>query len=85
MDDAIRTLIGRKLRDGRLPLEKVSRCWGGPSDGEVCCDVCDKSITKQQIMLECIASRSDRKPIHFHIRCFELWTDEKRQVYQRTA
>ena len=85
MDDVIRTLIQRKLRDGRLPLNGVSRVWGGPSDGDVCCDVCDKTITKQQIVLEGIASLSDKKPIHFHIRCFELWTNESHQLHERTA
>ena len=87
MDDTIRTLIGRKLRDGRLPLNGVSRVWGVPSAGDVCFDVCDRTITKQQFVLAGIASLSDKKrnPIHFHIRCFELWTNEKHQLQERTA
>ena len=83
MDDAIRTLIRRKLRDGRLPLSSLSRFWGGPADGEVC-DVCDKPITKQQLVLQGIASL-DKKPILFHILCFELWNDERHQPHARTA
>ena len=83
MDDAIRTLIRRKLRDGRLPFTSVSRFWGGPADGEVC-DVCEKPITKQQLVLEGIASL-DKKQIHFHVLCFELWNDERRQTRERTA
>ena len=84
MDESIRTLIRRKLRDGRLPLASISRFWGGPADGEIC-DVCDRPITKQQLVLEGIGSlRSDKKPIHFHLRCFELWNDE-RQSRERTA
>jgi hypothetical protein len=76
MDDAIGTLIRRKLRDGRLPLGNLSRVWRGRSEDDVCCAVCDEPITKQQIVLEGIVSLSDKppKPIHFHIRCFELWT-----------
>jgi len=84
VDDAIRTLIRRKLRDGRLPLNSVSRFWGGPADGEIC-DVCDKPITKQQLVLEGIASLRDKRPIHFDVLCFELWSHERRQPRERTA
>ena len=84
MDDAIRTLIRRKLRDGRLPLNSVSRFWGAPADDEIC-DVCDKPITKEHLVLQGIASLSDKKPIHFHILCFELWNDERHQPRARTA
>ena len=83
MDDAIRTLIRRKLRDGHLPFTSVSRFWGAPADGEVC-DVCDKSITKQQLVLEGMAS-PNKKLIHFHVLCFELWNDERRQPHEQTA
>jgi hypothetical protein len=83
MDDAIRTLIRRKLHDGRLPLNSLSRFWGGPADGEVC-DVCDKPITKQQLVLQGIASL-DKKPILFHVLCFELWNDERHQPHAQTA
>jgi hypothetical protein len=89
MDDATRTLIRRKLRDGRLPHYSIPRVWGGPSDGEVC-NACDKPITKQQFMLEGIAStlsdtREDKKPIQFHVTCFELWNDERRKPREMTA
>ena len=89
MDDAIRTLIRRKLRDGRLPHDSIPRVWGCPADGEVC-DVCDKPITKQQLVLEGIASTlsdtpKDKKPIQFHLTCFELWNDERRRPSEMTA
>mgnify|MGYP001179495677 CR=1 FL=1 len=83
MDDAIRTLIRRKLRDGRLPLNSLSRFWGAPADGEVC-DVCDKPITKEQLVLQGFASL-DKKPILFHVLCFELWNDERHLPRERTA
>ena len=85
MDDAIRALIRRKLHDGRLPLNSVSRFWGGPADGEVC-DVCDKPITKQQLVLEGIGTLgNNKKPIHFHLLCFELWNDERCQPHSLMA
>ena len=48
MDEAIRTLIRRKLHDGRLPLNSLSRCWGGPADGEVC-DVALSGVDEQSV------------------------------------
>jgi hypothetical protein len=47
--------------------------------------VCDKPITKQQLVLEGIASLSDKRPIHFDVLCFELWSHERRQPRERTA
>jgi hypothetical protein len=60
----------------------MPRFWGGPADGEVC-DACDKPITKQQLVMEGIASAlSDRpkeeKPIQFHVTCFHIWDTERR-------
>ncbi len=80
MDGAIRALIRliqQKLRDGRLPRNSTPRFWGGPADGEIC-DACDEPITKQQVIMEGIASRlSDKQPIQFHVRCFQFWDTER--------
>lgn len=52
--------------------------WDGPADGEIC-NACDKPITKQQLITEGIASTlSDKKPIQFHVRCFQFWDTERR-------
>jgi hypothetical protein len=80
--DTLRLLIRDKLKDGRLPLNSMPRFWGGPADGEVC-DACDQLITKQQLVMEGIASTlSDRpkekKPIQFHVTCFQIWDVERR-------
>ena len=78
MDEAIRILIREKLRDGRLPYDSMPRFWGGPADGEVC-DACEKPITKQQLVMEGIASTlSDKQPIQFHVGCFQIWDAERR-------
>jgi hypothetical protein len=82
MDEAIRILIRAKLIDGRLPYNSMPRFWGGPADGEVC-DACDKPITKQQLVMEGIASTlsdrpKDKKPIQFHVTCFQIWDIERR-------
>ena len=76
--EALRLLIRQKLQDGRLPLNSMPRFWGGPADGEVC-DACDKPITKEQLVMEGIASTlRDKKPVQFHVRCFHIWDHERR-------
>jgi hypothetical protein len=79
---AIRALIREKLKDGRLPYDSMPRFWGGPADGEIC-DACDEPITKQQLVMEGIASTlSDtpkaKKPVQFHVGCFHIWDAERR-------
>jgi hypothetical protein len=76
--EAIRVVIRQKLQDGRLPLASMPRLWGGPADGEMC-DACDMLITKEQLVMEGIASTlSDEKPIQFHVSCFHIWDHERR-------
>ena len=53
--EAIRVVMRQKLQDGRLPLDSMPRLWGGPADGEMC-DACDMLITKEQLVMEGIAS-----------------------------
>jgi hypothetical protein len=66
--DEIRLIVRQKLQDGRLPYNSMPRFWGGPADGETC-DVCDMAITKQQLVMEGIASTlSDKKPFSFTSR-----------------
>jgi hypothetical protein len=72
--EALRTLIRRKLQDGRLPLDSVTRAWGSPSDGETC-DACDTVLSKDQIVLEGITHR--RRSVQFHVTCFQLWEAER--------
>ena len=75
---AIRALVREKLRDGRLPWDSTPRFWGGPAEGEIC-DACDKPVTKQQLVMEGIApTLSDKKPIQFHVTCFQIWDVERR-------
>ena len=83
-NETLRTLIRAKLKDGRLPWDSMPRFWGGPADGEIC-DACEKPITKEQLVMEGIASTlsSDRptekkKPIQFHVTCFQIWDVERR-------
>jgi hypothetical protein len=77
--NAIRILIRQKLDDGRLPYDSMPRFWGGPSDGEQC-DACDKLIRQDQLVMEGISSKiSSKKPVQFHVICFQLWDHARRE------
>jgi hypothetical protein len=75
---AIRLLIREKLKDGRLPYDSMPRFWGGAGNGEQC-DACDEAISKDELVMEGIASTpSNKKPIQFHVVCFQLWDTARR-------
>ena len=55
----------------------MPRFWGGPADGEIC-DARDTRITKEQLVMEGIAStHTDDKSIQFHVKCFDVWDAER--------
>ena len=75
---AIRLLIRQKLLDGRLPLNGISRIWGGPPAGEHC-DGCDSLIT-EPLVIEGIASLlAGRQSVQMHVECFAIWDEERQE------
>ena len=79
MDESpLRLLIRSKLADGRLPINSIPRVWGGPGNGETC-DACEAIVTKDEFVMEGIGVEGSRTPIQLHVRCFQLWDDERRQ------
>ena len=80
MPEAIRALVREKLRDGRLPFDSIRKLWCGPANGEVC-DACDQPIPGQQVIIEGISSTlRTKRPIQFHVRCFQIWEEERREA-----
>ena len=78
--EALRRLIRGKLDDGRLPYDCMPRFWGGRGNGEQC-DACEALITKEQLVIEGVASKhTDKKPTQFHVKCFYVWDAELRAV-----
>ena len=76
--NAVRHLIRDKLNDGRLPYDSMPRFWGGAGADERC-DACDEAISKEELVMEGIASTpSNKKPIQFHVVCFQLWDAARR-------
>jgi hypothetical protein len=81
MDEkAVRTLIGHKLHERRLPHESVTKAWAGPSDGETC-DACDAKLEKSQLVME--GTTQNRRHVQFHLRCFQIWEEERRRDHER--
>jgi hypothetical protein len=76
--ESLRLVILRKLRDGRLPHDRLTRVWSSPSDGEMC-DACDAILSKEQLLMEATTLvPPGRRPIQFHVRCFQVWDHERR-------
>ncbi len=62
-NEALRLLVQRKLRDGRLPHDRFTVVWSGPSDGETC-DACDVLLTNQHVLMEGTRGRTT-PPVYF--------------------
>lgn len=75
--EALRLLIQRKIQDGRLPQDSITRAWGSPSDGEMC-DACGTVLSKDQLLME--GSTQGRRSLQFHVACFQIWDAERRAV-----
>lgn len=74
LDNVLRTLIRRKLADGRLPHDSIPRMWGGPGNEESC-QACEQIITKKQFVMEGISSVDGAIGIQLHVRCFQVWDE----------
>ena len=72
----IRVTIRRKLESGRLPMEKAARVLGRSATGEAC-DACDMTIGPGQLAMDGLARKPRSKVMQLHLRCFELWTQER--------
>jgi hypothetical protein len=49
--ESLRISIQRKIRDGRLPYEGITKIWSSPSAGETC-DACETSVSVDQLVME---------------------------------
>ena len=74
---AVRILVRAKLRDGRLPVYKISRLLAGPGKGETC-NACDTLITKEQLGKEGIVVGDGGRPLQVYAGCFQIWNAERR-------
>lgn len=75
MDEALRSLIRRKLDSGRLPHDSITKVWSGPSAGETC-RACDTILSMDQLVMEGTTLDDGRHAWQF--RCFQIWDSERR-------
>jgi hypothetical protein len=75
------TFAGLPEGPGRsLPYNSMPRFWGGVGSGEHCA-ACEALITKEQLVIEGVASmHTDKKPTQFHVKCFYVWDAERRAI-----
>jgi len=85
-EEAIRLLIQRKLRDGRLPHNDIGRFWASPGNGETC-DACESPITKEYLVMEegggTRLQPGAPKPMQLHVLCYQVWIKERRALESR--
>jgi hypothetical protein len=74
---ALRSLIRRKLQDRSLPLDSITRVWSSPSTGETC-DACDTGLAPDQLLMKGLTLEVGRRPFQMHVRCFQVWEHEQR-------
>jgi hypothetical protein len=75
--EALHLFIRRKLQNRRLPHDGIRTVWSSPSDGETC-DACDTVLTKDQLLMEVFPLDLGRRPFKMHVRCFQIWDQERR-------
>jgi len=80
---AIRLLIRRKIWEGHLPPDRLSRVSWVSSNGETC-DACSMMVTRVQVLIQG-TNRAGDLPIQFHVRCFGIWNDERHTTRVRTT
>jgi len=72
----IRLAIRQKIESGHLPLEGTTKIWGIPAADQTC-DGCDMTIARNQLVIDGMARLPRRKAIQLHLRCFEIWAQER--------
>ena len=83
----IRLTIRRKLENSLLPTENAGRLLGRSASGEAC-DGCGLVIGTGQLAIGGFARQPRGKALYLHLRCFEIWTQERvslRQERERGA
>ena len=77
--EALRLLIQRKVRDGRLPHDTITKVWSSPSAGETC-RACDTILSMDQLVMEGTTLTTGRRALQFHVQCFQIWDSERRSA-----
>ena len=74
--EIVRLVIQRKLQDGRLPHDRITRTGDGPGEGQICV-ACGIIVTSDQMAMEGTAPERGQRAIQFHALCFRIWDNER--------
>ena len=77
--ESLRLYIQRRIRDGRLPHDGITKVWSSPSAGEKC-DACEAIVSLEQLVMEGNTRAPGGRPFTFHVRCFQIWDSETRSA-----
>jgi hypothetical protein len=82
LEHELRQRARDRIRDGRLPGEIPSRCWGGHGSNAPC-SLCDEVIAPGEVEYEIESVEGGLHRIHrFHFLCHAAWQLEcARQEY----
>ena len=70
----VRTIIRRKLADGRLPHDRIPNVWGGQGKNEPCL-ACELPIKTSEFVME--GTEEAMPGIQFHVQCVNVWDFER--------
>ncbi len=77
----LRDKAREQIRNGKIPLRRPDRTWGGPGVGGVCA-ICDERVTRKESEVAISFYRSpnaapwlDKYLLHTH--CFAVWEHER--------
>jgi hypothetical protein len=70
-DAALRTLVRRKLDDGRLPLDLTKTIAVGTGSGNICL-ACDQTITVEQVKYQAFGPKYG-PALRLHWGCHVVW------------
>ena len=74
---SVRLLIRTKLAAGILPTARIMNAWRGRGNGTRC-NACAEVLTWNDVMVD--GFTSSMTVFRFHIRCFEIWDDERQAL-----
>jgi hypothetical protein len=72
--ESLRLLIQRKIRDGRLPHDSITKIWSSPRAGETC-DACERLLAETHLVMTA-PSMADKTFAKLHADCYVLWNAE---------
>lgn len=83
--EALRARARERIRQGRLPLTKPARTWGGLGSG-LPCDLCGAAILSSEPEFELqLDLAAPSQSIRFHRQCHSIWSEAREEYSPATG